>query len=277
MKTSRYLPAVVAAVVVAFGLSACGDSPTAILAALYNDSTVTVDVATSAGDAAAMAIETMQLNEASAAVPAADIVSSGAFFSAIPTNSLATTRTRTCFDAAGAIVTGCIPIASVRKIATRVTFDGTRTGSSTTSGGSAATWTGAVHRISNDTLTRVFNTATPAVETARIHNDVGTSRDTTTFTDAIMTRSVVEAATDSVKAVTWTLPRSANPYPISGSIVRVAVIHVSITKGTLSESKDVTRTVQVDFPADAQGNVVLKVNAKICSLNLVTHVVSGCH
>jgi hypothetical protein len=32
----------------------------------------------------------------------------------------------------------------------------------------------------------------------------------------------------------------------------------------------------VDFPADAQGNVVLHVNDKTCNLNLVTHTVTGC-
>ena len=58
--------------------------------------------------------------------------------------------------------------------------------------------------------------------------------------------------------------------------MRVDSIHATFTKGSLSESRDVVRTVEVDFPADAQGNVVLKVNGKTCNLNLVHHKVTAC-
>ena len=81
---------------------------------------------------------------------------------------------------------------------------------------------------------------------------------------------------DSVKAVTWNMPRSSNPWPVSGSIVRVDTVHVTVTKGSQLQSRDVVRNVSVTFPADAQGNVVLTINGKTCNLNLVTHVVSGC-
>jgi hypothetical protein len=46
--------------------------------------------------------------------------------------------------------------------------------------------------------------------------------------------------------------------------------------GSRTESREIVRKLQVDFPADAQGNVVLKINDKTCNLNLVTHVVSNC-
>jgi hypothetical protein len=91
-----------------------------------------------------------------------------------------------------------------------------------------------------------------------------------------MTRNAVEVTRDSVKAVTWNMPRSSNPFPVTGSIVRVDSVHVSLTKGTQTNTKDVVRIVEVDFSGDAQGNAVLKVNGKTCNLNLVTHVVSGC-
>jgi hypothetical protein len=32
----------------------------------------------------------------------------------------------------------------------------------------------------------------------------------------------------------------------------------------------------VDYPADAQGNVVLHINDKTCNLNLTTHAVTNC-
>ena len=275
MTIARYVSPFVAAIA-AFSLGACGSDTTATTATLFSDSTTTVDVATSAGDAAATALETMAGNEATAGA-SAELIGATALFAANPANTLATTRTRTCLDAAGATVANCTPIASVRKIATHVTADGSRTSTTTTTGGTSATWTGAVHRVSNDTLTRVFNTASPAVETSRIHNDQEAAHDTTVFTEGTTTRINAEAAHDSVKAVTFTLPRSSNPYPISGTIVRVDSVHVSITKTGKTETKDVVRVVTIAFPADAQGNVVLTVNGKTCSLNLATHVVSACH
>jgi hypothetical protein len=37
------------------------------------------------------------------------------------------------------------------------------------------------------------------------------------------------------------------------------------------------RVVTITFPANAQNQVVLTVNAKSCLLNLATHAVTGCH
>jgi hypothetical protein len=186
-------------------------------------------------------------------------------------------RMRTCYDAAGAVVANCTPMSSVRKIVVHLTANGTRSGQHTTTGGTTDTWTGAVHRTTDDTVARVFTTAVPPVETSRIHSAVTLGRDTTTFTSAQSSRVTTEAANDSIKLVTWNLPRSANPYPASGKIVRVVNVHVVATKGTKTETRDVKRTVEVTFPPDAQGNVVMKVNDKTCNLNLVTHAVTNCH
>jgi hypothetical protein len=167
-------------------------------------------------------------------------------------------------------------MSSVRKIITQVSFSGSRSGTRIT-GVDTVTWSGAVHRSSNDTLTRIFNTATPPVETARSHSDLVLVHDTTTFSDAAVTRLEAEVAHDTVKAVTWNLPRSSNPFPVSGSIVRVDSVHVSITKANQSQTKDVVRVVEIDFPTiDSQGNVVMKINGKTCNLNLVSHKVSAC-
>jgi len=276
MRAAHYLVPPAGAVAV-IGLAACGDT-TVATPTLFNDSTTTLDVAASSGDAAAQTVATMAGSDSAAGFSANYVGSTApsAFFEAAPINNLNTVRTRTCLDANGAVVAGCSPLSSVRKIATHVTADGSRGQTTTTTGGTSATWTGAVHRVADDTTTRVFNTASPAVETSRIHSAVGTAHDTTSFTEATLTRKTSEVAHDSVKAVTFNLPRSSNPYPVSGSIVRVDSVHVALTKGTLSETKDVVRVVTITFPADAQGNVVLKVNAKTCNLNLVTHAVTGC-
>ena len=149
-------------------------------------------------------------------------------------------------------------------------MDGFRTG---------AFVTGGVHRVRDWTLTRNFSTAATPVEVSRTHDGVGTSADTLTYANATtdVTRVHDEAAVDSVVGVTFNLPHASNPWPVSGTIIR----HVSRPRGdrspTRNETRDVTRRVTVDFPADAQGNVVLHVNDKTCNLNLVTHAVTGCH
>ena len=262
MKRNRLFPLFVAASAAAI-LSAC-ESSTDV--ALMNDATITADVAASAGDAIALSVANMVANETAAALSNLE---------AAPTanlndNALSYTRTRTCLDVNGAVVAGCSPMASVRKIATHVVMNGTRSGASADD---TKSWTGAVHRVSDDTVTRVF---TGTTETSRVHADVSTGNDTTTFTEGTFSRKVVEAVLDSVKQVTWTVPRSTNPWPVSGSIKRTATVKVTVTKGDRTETRDVVRTITVTFPPDAQGNVVMTINGKTCNLNLTTHAVTAC-
>ena len=117
-------------------------------------------------------------------------------------------------------------------------------------------------------------------ETSRTHNGFGTSRDTTTFTGTrdgeTLTRIMVEASNDSVQGVVFNLPHASNPWPVSGTIVRSTAGSVDITAGARHENRSFTRRITVTFPADAQGNVTITINAKTCQLNLVTHAVTGC-
>jgi len=251
-----------------FGIVAC-ENTTSALPTLLTDATVTADVATSAGDALASAVLTMTANETSASLPY--VVSNSV------TPALDEVRSRTCYDANGAVVANCSPLSSVRKIVTHVEINVARNGTSSTEGGTTKSWTGVVHRISNDTLVRTFSTAQPPVEQSRTHSDVTVGHDTTTFTEGTFSRKLSESTRDTVKAVKFNLPRSSNPWPVSGSIVRVDTVHATATKDNKTEERTVVRSVEVDFPPDAQGNVVLKVNDKVCNLNLTTHVVSNCH
>jgi hypothetical protein len=251
------------------GLAACKESTSP--ATLFDAATVTADVAQSAGDAAATTVETMAGNEAYAAMPTPparpfDLSSAAAM--------LNYNRSRTCYDATGAVVAGCSPMSSVRTVVLHVIIDGSRSGSNATTGAATVTWSGAVHRVADDTVTRSF---TGTTETSRTHSAVATAHDTTTFSNGTVSRTHDEAAHDTAKAVTWNLPRSSNPFPVSGSIVRVDSLHTTVTKGTETVTKDLVKTVEVDFPADAQGNVVLKIDGKTCNLNLVTHAVTNCH
>lgn len=271
VRSTRKLAAAMFAVAVSgVAVTSCSsDTSTGTLPSLLSDSTATLDVATTAGDAIATAVETMAANEAAS-------MSFDVLRSVAASNTFTVSRTKTCYDGSSVVVAACSPLSSVRKIISQVKIDGSRGSTSFVTGGATTTWSGAIHRLSNDTTVRNFSTAATPVEISRTHSDVIVGHDTTIFSDGTTTRNHVEASHDAVKGVTWNLPRSSNPFPISGSIVRVDSVHVTVTKGTQTETKDRVHTVEIDFPADAQGNVVLKVDAKTCSLNLVSHVVSGC-
>ena len=276
MKTIRAVPLILAGGLLA--VAACNPTATAPVAttntpSVYNDSTLTADVASTSGDEVATSVETMIASEQTAALPGSALNLGGPSTD----NSLSYARTRTCYDAAAVVVAGCKPLDSVRVIVTHVAFDGSRSFSNSTTGGDSRSWSGAVHRVLDDTLTRNFNTATPPVETSRTHSATGTAHDSTSFTADTIKRFEYEAAHDRINAVTWDLPHATNPFPVSGSIVRADTIHAVFTKGSVTQTKDVVRTVEVDFPADNQGNVVLKIDGKTCTLNLVTHAVVNCH
>jgi hypothetical protein len=232
---------------------------------LVSDAIVSADIDASTADAVAASLDAMLANEAAggfaslAALAAAPLVEYSG--------------TVTCYDANNTVVANCSPKANVRKIVRHVQITGSRSGSREKTGGSTVTWSGAVHRIADDTIVRNF---TGAEEVSRTHSNLVVTHDTTTFADGDISRFMSEAARDTVKALTWNLPRSTNPFPVSGSIVRVDSIKVTASGPNRTESRELVRVLEVDFPADGQGNVVLKVNGKTCNLNLVTRKVSNC-
>jgi hypothetical protein len=255
---------------VLLGIAACGDAfdiPT-----FANDAVIEADMAASAGDAIASAIADMAANEAQAGLQA---ITSGAPYSTAAAIEPTYSRSRTCYDGSDAVVTNCAPLSQVRRIVTHVTFDGTRQGSST-SGEVVSTWVANIHLIADDTTRRIFTAAQSPVETARNHSALITARDTMTFTQGEFTRHVAAASDDSVQAVTWNLPHSQNPFPVSGKIIRMLNWKVTASGENRTLTRDVSRRVQVVFPADAQGNVVLTINDLTCNLNLVTRIVSNC-
>jgi hypothetical protein len=260
MKSNRTL---VPAIVAAIALAACGDPTSADT--LYDDSAVTADVAASAGDAIAGMLVTMVGNEA--------IAGGGAGVAGGTEINVSYDPSHACYDANNAAVANCSPFSSVRMIVVAGTLKATRSSTHPNKTGGTVTWTGSINRSINDTTRRVF---TGTTETSRVHTNVGVAHDTTTFTDGDISRKLSETALDSVKALTFNLPRSSNPWPVSGSIVRRSVVTVAITKGEDRISRDGAHRIEVVFPADAQGNIALNIDAKTCQLNLVTHAVTNC-
>ena len=253
------------------GLGACKEN-TSPVASLFSDSTVTADVAASSGDAMATMVNAMGVNESSVGM------APGVVSLAMAGLGADYARSRTCYDSTGAVVAGCSPLSSVRKIVTLATLNTTRNDTASTLGGATVTFNGGVHRAWSDTLFRNF---TAGSETSRTHSGLQTAFDTTTFQRAgvvdTVTRTHDEAATDSVRGVTWNLPRASNPFPVSGYIVRIDTVHATFTNATTSVSRTVIKNIKITFPADAQGNVVLTIDTKTCNLNLVTRRVTDCH
>jgi hypothetical protein len=253
----------VSATLAALTLVACDSTEPA----LFDEAEVTADVAASAGEAIAASVADMIANQGAAALPLVRSTDAGT------AHAVSVNRTRTCFDESDAVVDNCAPIASVRRIVTNFTASGDRTMERTTRSGSTATFTGVFDREASDTLRRIFMSG---AETSRSHSGYGTGGATTTVEDGDFTRVVVEAARDTVKTIVFNLPRSSNPWPVSGSIVRVSNVEVTVTRGDRTESRELSRKVVVTFPADAQGNVALTINGKSCNLNLVTRRVTSC-
>jgi hypothetical protein len=119
-----------------------------------------------------------------------------------------------------------------------------------------------------DTGSMVVTHGAPVLHT---WNGAGVRNDSSTYAVNEITRTFAYAVADTVAALRFTLPHSANPYPSSGSISRNLSLHV--TAGTFS--KTITRFAKVTF--DGSAIAVLQVGALTCSLDLVTGVVSGCH
>src|SRR5204863_4132316 len=88
-----------------FGVVAC-ENTTSALPTLLTDATVNADVATNSGDAMAAAVETMIANEQFDALPSI----ASATGEALP--SLDAARSRTCYDANGAVGAHCTPVHS---------------------------------------------------------------------------------------------------------------------------------------------------------------------
>lgn len=237
-------------------LAACSESTSPSTA--LSDALVTSDLVSSAGDAAAMDLEYFEANQTAAGLPSVHGPAFDVFGS--PPATLSVTRSRTFYDSAGNVQAAydSLTTASIRF---QLTISGTRTLDSLTA---------QVHRTRDETVSGLLGK-----ETSRTWNGVGTSNDTITITGATITRHVTESDLDSTIGVTFNLPRSSNPWPVSGKIVRYTDATFTAT-GAITGSRTISKRIEIDFPPDAQGNVTIIIGTVTCKLNLVTHKVSNC-
>ncbi|HET7632489.1 MAG TPA: hypothetical protein VFK16_09255 [Gemmatimonadaceae bacterium] len=233
-------------------ITACSDS-TAPATGDLTDTSMATDIASSAGDAIATSVSSMIAN--------GTYIGASTDIAAVPSgqDGLTVNRTRTCYDAGGTVVT-CGQGLTASALVT-LTIDGSASGEH---------FTAVVHRQARDSIAGLDSGST-----SRTHNGYGASQDTATFTHELTTRTAGIAASDSVLDLVFNLPHASNPWPVSGQIIRNVDATFTVTRGA-TKTRHIVRRVVVTFPADAQGNVPIVVGTLSCSLNLVTHKVTGC-
>jgi hypothetical protein len=119
-----------------------------------------------------------------------------------------------------------------------------------------------------DTASMVVQRGSPVFH---VWNGAGARIDSSTYTVNGVERIFAYTAHDTAAALTFTIPRSENPYPAWGSISRNLELH--FTAG--GYDKTITRSAKITF--DGTSVAELQVGALTCDLDLVTRVVSNCH
>ena len=263
-----HLVAVAAAMAAAAACSKDNTSPTTTQ--VVSDQQVSSDVVNSAGPAISADIAEINLNDSMTAAPPAAIDQSAP--------GLTVARHRACYQGA------TLQVACDSTTTDSVVISDTVTGSiarSFTGPHGSDSMTLAVHAIRHLAISGLAGH-----ETARTHNGFGADNDTTQFTatsdSTTRSRTMMESDNDSVQALVDSLPRSTHPWPSAGKVIRNVSGSVTVVGGSHPGTRTFARRIEVDFPADAQGNVTLKVSGAgvtgtaTCSLNLVTRVVSSC-
>jgi hypothetical protein len=241
------------------GFVACSETSAP---SVITDEDITTDVAMNAGDAVVTDITQMLGSESFAGM-------SGSAPAGSPPDHppLNVTRSRTCYDAAGSVQAQCDQ-ATTASVLIQLSASGTISFTDSVRG---VTVTGSTARARKDSISGLAGT-----ETSRTHNGSGSGLDSLTISGSRGTRASVESSNDTTDNIVFNLPRSSNPWPASGRIIRNVTGSVSWTGGDQQGTRSFTRRVVVQFPADSQGNVTITINDHTCNLNLVTRRVTNC-
>ena len=107
----------------------------------------------------------------------------------------------------------------------------------------------------------------------RIYNGFGSSADTSSHKEELVSRRYAGSAVDTLKAVTFVDQRNEHPYPLSGVAIRVVDYSV-VSSGTQFEMTTVHKRLLVTFNGTA--DVPISLGDYSCVLHLDTHKVDGC-
>lgn len=105
-------------------------------------------------------------------------------------------------------------------------------------------------------------------ETQRTWNGMGTRSDSAhVLNDGVARRTRMQSI-DRISSVVYALPRSANPYPKSGTITHDITLTSTADNGTGTSTRTATRHVVVTFNGTQTASVMVGTTA--CTLDLVT-------
>ncbi len=107
----------------------------------------------------------------------------------------------------------------------------------------------------------------------RIWNGAGSSSDTTVHREGPATRTYTGVSVDTLKAVTYAAERSTNPYPLSGSSIRV-MNYTAVSVGKSTETTTVSQRAVVTY--NGTKDVPMQIGVYLCTLHLDSHKVDGC-
>lgn len=149
----------------------------------------------------------------------------------------------------------------------RWTIAGTRIGTDSSRG---ETRTVTAHRADTSTVV-IVRGATPAPAERRVWSGVGVRNDTTTVTASAGTRRYVEAVADTVRGVTYGLPRASYPYPLSGTVA-----HSVRTTATAASGASTTTTRRALVTFNGTQTATIQIGGLTCPLDLRTRKVGTC-
>lgn len=277
-----------ATLLLAAAVAACGEtgtspvSPSTPAQDVATTAQISTDVAHDAGDASATLHETFGTSEAASGAfasmsPATNGLlfetapstactgpNAAGFYTCIRTQENGFTVDRSIRYWAGGSVALRYSEAATDSVNHRWTITGTHATSDTSNGGTSRTAN--VSRADTATM-RVVRGASPA----HVWNAVGVRKDTTSATDKNGTRRYVVTAFDTASGVTYLLPRKTNPWPASGSMIHNVTTVWTSVKGAITTT---TRRAVVTFNGTRTATV--QAGALTCSVDLKTHVASGC-
>jgi hypothetical protein len=240
----------------ALAIAGCSDTTEP---SLLSDAEIEADLAATSGDAIATELDLLGETGAILGLPGFRVRAGLAPVSMPP--GLTVTRTVTFYDAQGNVQEQYDDSATA-SIRIQESIDGTRQGER---------FTTAVHRDRDRTVSGLEGD-----ETSHIWNGEGTGLDSVTFTGEEGTRLAVESSADSIVELVFNLPRSTNPWPASGQIIRNLTTIVTVSGERGEVTRTLSRRIVVTFPADEQGNVTIQIGERTCTLNLVTRRVTNC-
>ena len=268
---TRSIPTRLIALALAAGLAACADSTAP--GNSVTDAQLTIDAAGDAGDATVLDLSQMIGSEVQAGVAPASVGTLG--FSS---------QTAACTYSAGVGRFLCPTVTTTEGLSLQRSYAVYAGGTAQSSYSASATdsinfQTFLTGSLAGDARSEWINhTRTMTVsglggtETQRTWNGTGVRSDSAHYTTSTGTRRSRFQSVDAIANVVFNLPRSANPYPQSGTITHDITVSATIDRSGGQTTRTATRHVVVTF--NGTSTAAMTVGTKSCTIDLVTRAVT---